>query len=248
MPRPRVTQVLHPDYSGGPRFVVAAWITGSTPGADAVKNNRRGRRICSLTSQCNHSIFLTDMETHTPTPAELVTILRGELRLRLVARGERPLVVLIADLFMRLLALVAIRSARAPRQQAPRHDAGAEPGRPEPARIDAPAGFAAPAADAGPDRQAAAAGPDAEPRPAATAAASDTPVIDRETHEDCLHDERGTRTPCARPPRQPRPLVRRKVAATASVAVLHYGSRVVEARFEAAGRIMPISLRLRNNG
>jgi len=170
------------------------------------------------------------METHTPNPAEPFTILREELRLRLVTRGESAMVVLIADMFMRLLAFLASRPARAPRQPACRDDAGAQPERPEPERIGAPAGFAAPAADAGPDRQAAPGRPDAEPRPAAAAAvaaAPDTPAIDRTTPEDCLRDEPGPRTACARPPREPR----HSAGIVRSVAVPDYGNPVLQARF-----------------
>jgi len=157
------------------------------------------------------------METHTPNPAEPFTILREELRLRLVARGESPLVLLIADLFMRLLALLASRPERAPRQRACRDDAGAEPGRPEPQRIGAPGGFAAPTPDAGPRA----------PSTAAVAAACDTPVIDRTTPEDCLRDERAARTPCARPPHERR----HSAAIVWSVAVPDSASPVLQARF-----------------
>jgi len=159
------------------------------------------------------------METHTPNPAERFTIIREQMRLRLVARGAGPLVVLLWDLFLRLLTEFAIHAQRARQQQACRDHAGAEPGR-----------IGAPAADAGADRQGTAGPPDAGARPAAAAAvaaAADTSVIDRATDEDCIRDEPGARTACARTPRDPQ----HSAAIARAVAVLEHGSPVFEARF-----------------
>ena len=134
--------------------------------------NQHGR--CSLTTHRFVHMFLADMETSTPDPADRFTILRQELRLRFDAHGpmhgiEGVLRVLLFGLFMCLINLAASRAERAPRQQACPDDAGA--------------------------------GPAAS---AAVAAAGNTPAIDCTTHEDCIRVERGARTACARPPREQR--------------------------------------------
>ena len=190
-------------------------------------------------------MFQTDMETHTPTPAERYTALRGKLCLRLEAEGPRYGIARAVDLLVLQLItyMIYLALSRAERQAEPCPDvAGAEP-----CHIAAP--------DAGADRQAAAGRPDAGARPIASAtvaAACDTPVIDRATDEACTPDAGGAAATRERPPERS-PHAPRPLAAMAWTApILHDGHRFPAARFaktgfSGLGRIAPNSLRFSNN-
>jgi hypothetical protein len=194
------------------------------------------------------------METHTLNPAERLTILMEELRPGL---GAGPLRVLMWDLLTHLMRLFASLAERGPQQQACRDDPGAQPGRPHLGHIGAPGGAAAAAGEGGGDRRyaaggGAAGGPDAGGRAAigpAVAAAGGTLVIDGATQddcigEDCIGDEGGVAAAYGRRPRERRPRERRHRAAVArAVAVLEYGSRVLQARFAKMGLIGRVELR-----
>jgi len=110
------------------------------------------------------------METHTPTPAERFTILKGELRLRLDARGRRHGIagivdVLVGALLMRVIGLFASLAEQRSRQQAIRDGAGGEL-----ECIGAAGGFAAVDADSSGDRRRDADAPNAGRRGAGSAA------------------------------------------------------------------------------
>ena len=146
------------------------------------------------------------METHTPTPAERFTLIRGKLRARLDAEGRRYSIDRVVDLLVLeiltfMIGLCISRAEQGAEQQPCRDGAGAEPG-------------PAAAGDDGADRQGAARGPDARGR-VAVSAAGGTPVID------------GVTAVCERQPHE-----RQNWAAMARIVpAVNYGSRVLEARF-----------------
>jgi len=80
---------------------------------------------------CVLYMFQTDMETHTPTPAERFAITKAELRARFAARGPRRGIARVVDLMILALFMVVIdQFARlAERRARRRESAGAEPGR-----------------------------------------------------------------------------------------------------------------------
>jgi hypothetical protein len=167
------------------------------------------------------------METHTPNPAERLTILMEELR----PTGAGPLRVLIWDLLTSLMRLFASLAECGPQQQVFRNDAGVEPG-----RVGAPGGFAVAAGDG---RRSAAGGPNAGGRAAvsaAVAAAGATPEIEGATQNDCPGDDCIRHEGGVRAVRERRPRERWHPAAIArALAVSEYGSRVLEARFAKMG-------------
>ena len=162
------------------------------------------------------------METHTPNPAERLTILMEELR----PTGAGPLRVLIWDLLTSLMRLFASLAERGPQQQVFRNDAGVEPG-----HIGAPGGFAAAAGDG---RRSAAGEPNAAGRAAVSAAvatAGATPEIEGATQndcpgDDCIEHEGGVRAVHER---------WHPAAIARALTVSEYGSRVWEARFAKMG-------------
>jgi len=145
-------------------------------------------------------MFLADMETHTPNPAERFDIIRAELRLRFEASGTRHgiaglLDVLILRLFMSLISVFASLAERRARQQNCQDGAGVEPGN------------GGEVGDFAADRSGDADPPDAGRRVAvrtAVAAAGGKLVCDDGTDDGCIRDEGGARsvrtTACGREP------------------------------------------------
>jgi len=179
-------------------------------------------------------MFRTDMTTHTPTPAERFIILKGELRLRLDARGARHGIagvvdVLVGALLMGMLSAFARLAERRSRQQAIRDGAGGEL-----ECIGAAGGFAAVGGDGCGDRWRDADAPDAGRRVAGgalVAAAGSVLVCDGVTDESCIQDEGGVAVASEQPPSGPRYQAANLAEMGWANAVLGRGRRLLEGPF-----------------
>jgi hypothetical protein len=131
-------------------------------------------------------MFMADMETHTPTPVERFTTLKGKLCLRLDAEGPRYGIARAVDLLILMLITYVISLAELQAQQQACQDVvGGEPGAAE--------GTAATGGDGGVDRRSDAGAPDAGGRAVVRAAVA---AVDLGAERDaCIGDEGGVRAP-----------------------------------------------------